>query len=225
MVMDGPLLEAAGERFGERPLSAVHGVQRVDSRPKVDGADVMAFGPSLPGAECGYALATVLDGVVDGVEQIGGVAVAQIVARRRVGGPAPGGTARSTVRSAAGSVRGRRRHVSAGVRRRPARLGDGDGLDAAPPRRGVARRRGVCGRRRRGRRRSRGRRGRVRSPRRRLRARGRPRRCRRAAVDVALPGRGSLFGDGEVVVSVLNQRREPVRDRRIVQRAGTGCAG
>ena len=39
----------------------------------------MAFGPSLPGVEGSDALAMDVDGVVHGVEQIGGVAVAQVV--------------------------------------------------------------------------------------------------------------------------------------------------
>ena len=212
MVVDGPLLKAAGERFGVWPVAAVHGVQHVDSRPQIVGADVMAVGPSLPGAEGGDTLAMDVDGVVHGVEQVGGVAVSQVVAggasvclRLAVlldgrFGPLPGPfeVGVGTLQPAFGDVQfvseaatgSRRRRVDTALRggqMSAGVVGAGDGVGV-----GVAVgcdrcgdvAEGVVG----------GGDG-VEQP-----------------LTLCCPRHGSLLGDGEVVTRVVKERREPVRD-------------
>ena len=78
-VVDGPLSQAVGERSVERPVAPVHGSQHVDRGPQGIVVNTTTSGPSLPCVEGGDALAMDVDGMVNGVEQIGRVTPAQVV--------------------------------------------------------------------------------------------------------------------------------------------------
>jgi len=80
-MMVRPLTQTSGECPRERRVATGRAIERFDNHSEVIDLDVAASGPTVPGGEGSNSEAIEIDWVPHGVEEIGGVAVAEVVVR------------------------------------------------------------------------------------------------------------------------------------------------